>query len=297
MAKKATKIALIYDFDETLSNGYMQDFGLIPAFGMKPNTFWRKANAWAADQEADQITGSMYYVTKTAKEKGIRLTMNFFKKCGENIEYFPGVLDWFERINEYGRKLNLDVEHFLISSGYEEILAGSQIRKYFRDMFACSYAFGPDGTPVWPARVVNYSIKIQFLSKINKGLCKIDDLAVNELMPDEERPIPFDRMIFFGDGMTDIPSMKMVKDRGGNSIAVYAPKKSHEKKKAIKLLSDDRVNFALPADYSEDKDIDRVVKTILDKLATERDLEELKAKEEKKKILRIPLPCISRKKK
>ncbi len=275
----------------------MQDFGLIPAFGMKPNTFWRKANSWSAEQEADQITGSMYYVTKTAKEKGIRLTMNFLKKCGENIEYFPGVLGWFERINEYGRKLNLDIEHFLISSGYEEILAGSAIRKYFRDMFACSYAFGPDGTPVWPARVVNYSIKIQFLSKINKGLCKIDDLAVNELMPDKERPFPFDRMIYFGDGMTDIPSMKMVKDRGGNSIAVYAPKKSLEKKKAIKLLSDDRVNFALPADYSEDKEIDRVVKTILDKLATERDLEELKAKEEKKKILRIPLPCISRKKK
>lgn len=265
----------------------MQDFSLIPSLGMKPNTFWKKANTWSADQEADQITGSMYYFMKTAKEKNVRLTRNFFKKCGENIEYFAGVEKWFERINEYGRKLDLDVEHYLISSGYEEILAGAKIRKYFKDMFACSYAYGDDGLPVWPARVINYSIKVQFLSKINKGLCKIDDVAVNEFMPEELRPIPFNRMIYFGDGMTDIPSMKLVNQRGGVAIAVYTPKKNHEKKKAIKLLTDNRVNFALPADYSEDKELDKVIKTILDKLATERDLEELKAKEDKKKIIKF----------
>lgn len=139
--------------------------------------------------------------------------------------------EWFERINEYGKNLDLDIEHYLISSGYEEILAGAEIRHYFKDMFACSYAFDEQGVPVWPARVINYSIKVQFLSKINKGLCKIDDVAVNEFMPTEERPIPFDRMIYFGDGMTDIPSMKLVNERGGNAIAVYAPKKSHERKK------------------------------------------------------------------
>lgn len=292
MTKKPTKVALIYDFDETLSTGYMQDFSLIPALGMKPSVFWKKANTWSADQEADQITGSMYYFMKTAQEKNVRLTRSFLKKCGENIEYFAGVKEWFERINEYGRALDLDVEHYLISSGYEEILAGSVIRRYFKDMFACSYAFGENGLPVWPARVINYSIKVQFLSKINKGLCKIDDVAVNEFMPEQLRPIPFDRMIYFGDGMTDIPSMKLVNQRGGNAIAVYAPKKSFEKKKAIKLLTDNRVNFALPADYSEGKEIDKVIKTILDKLATERDLEELKAKEDKKKLLRLPaLPC------
>ena len=286
MAKRPTKVALIYDFDETLSTGYMQDFSLIPALGMKPDHFWKMANQWSADQEADQITGSMYYFMKTAKEKKLRLTRQFLKKCGQNIEYFPGVREWFERINEYGKNLDLDIEHYLISSGYEEILAGAEIRHYFKDMFACSYAFDEQGIPVWPARVINYSIKVQFLSKINKGLCKIDDVAVNEFMPAEERPIPFDRMIYFGDGMTDIPSMKLVNERGGNAIAVYAPKKSHERKKAIKLLADNRVNFALPADYSENKELDKVIKTILDKIATERDLDVLKNKEEKKKMLR-----------
>ena len=282
MAKNTTKVALIYDFDETLSSSYMQDFSLIPALGMKPNTFWKRANLWSANNGADQITGSMYYFMKVAKDKKLKLTREALNNFGKDVEYYNGVSDWFERINNFGKALDLEIEHYIISSGYEEIVEGTSIRQYFKDVFACSYAFGEDGTPIWPARIINYSIKTQFLSKINKGLSKNDDIAVNEYTPDDERPIPFNRMIYFGDGMTDIPSMKLTKERGGTAIAVYKPK-SHSKKKAMKLLIDNRVNFALPADYSENKEIDLVVKTILDKIATERDLDVLKAKEEKKK--------------
>ena len=159
-----------------------------------------------------------------------------------------------------------------------------KIYKYFKDVFGCSFAYGIDGTPVWPARVINYSTKTQYLSKINKGLGKLEDRLVNEFMPDEERPIPFRRMIYFGDGSTDIPSMKLTKERNGTAIAVYNPNDtSTSKKKALKLLKDGRVNFALPADYREGKQIDIVIKTILDKIAKERDLEILQAKEEAKK--------------
>lgn len=283
MAK--TKVALIYDFDGTLSTSDMQNFALIPEFGLTPKTFWRRANQWSIDNCADQITGSMYYFVKMAKEKGINLTRENLCETGKNIEYFEGVEEWFTRINAYGKERDLDIEHYIISAGYEEIIAGSKISKYFTDIFGCSFAFGEDGLPVWPARIVNYSTKTQYLSKINKGLGKLEDKAVNEYMPDEERPIPFRRMIYFGDGMTDIPSMKLTKERGGNAIAVYPPK-SRAKKKAITLLRDGRVNFALPADYSENKEIDKVIKTILDKIATERDLELLKEKENKKKLIK-----------
>ena len=286
MSKNTPKVALIYDFDETLSIDYMQSFGLIQSLGMKPDTFWRKANLWSANNHADQITGTMYYFMKTAKEKSVSLSHKVLTNFGKHIKYYNGVLTWFERINNYANALGLEVEHYIISSGYEEIVEGTAIRKYFKDVFACSYAYGKDGEPVWPARVVNYSIKTQFLSKINKGLGKNDDIAVNEYTPDEERRIPFKQMIYFGDGMTDIPSMKLTKERGGNAIAVYTPH-SRAKKKAMKLLIDNRVNFALPADYSENKEIDIVVKTILDKIATERDLDILKAKEEKKKQLQV----------
>ncbi|MBQ2883797.1 MAG: haloacid dehalogenase-like hydrolase [Alphaproteobacteria bacterium] len=279
---KNTVVALVYDFDQTLSTTYMQDYVLIPELGMTPKAFWKVANQWSVDNCADQITGSMYYFMKTAKEKGIKLTKENFHYCGTLVKYYKGVETWFDRINEYGKKLGLKVEHYIISSGYEEILYGTSICKYFKDVFGCSYAFGEDGTPVWPARVVNYSTKVQYITKINKGLGKLEDKLVNEYMEDSKRRVPFPRIIYFGDGMTDIPTMKLVKSRGGNAIAVYKPK-SDQKKTAVKLLKDDRVNFALPADYSEGTAIDTVVKTILEKLATERNLDILKKKEEEKK--------------
>jgi len=279
---KNTVVALVYDFDETLSTTYMQDYVLIPELGMSPQNFWKKANKWSVDNCADQITGSMYYFMKTAKEKGVYLSRENFYFCGTLVQYYKGVEQWFQRINAYGKKLGLKIEHYIISSGYEEILYGTSICKYITGMYGCAYAFGEDGTPVWPARVINYSTKVQYLSKINKGLGKLDDRLVNEYMEDGKRRIPFSRIIYFGDGMTDIPSMKLVKTRGGNAIAVYKPKSVH-KEKAIKLLKDDRVNFALPADYSEGTAIDTVVKTILEKIATERNLEILKKKEDQKK--------------
>ncbi len=277
---KRTKVAFVYDFDETLSTTYMQDYFLIPELGMKPEEFWHKANTWSAENGVDQVTGSMYYFKKMSEEVGMKLTKKNLGCCGEFIVFFKGVEEWFERINKYGKKLKLDIEHYIISSGYEEIIEGCRIRKFFKDVYGCAFAYGDDGLPVWPARVVNYQGKVQYLSKINKGLGKFEDKAVNEYTPDDKRRIPFSRIIYFGDGLTDIPSMKMVKDRKGTAIAVY---KRHQKDKAIKLLKDDRVNFALAADYREGKNIDCVVKTILNKIATDRDLEILSKREDRKK--------------
>lgn len=279
---KRTKVAFVYDFDETLSTTYMQDYFLIPELGMKPDDFWREANMWSAINGVDQITGSMYYFKKVAEDIGLKLTKENLACCGEFIIFYKGVEEWFNRINKYGKMLNLDIEHYIISSGYEEIIEGCGIRKFFKDVYGCAFAYDDDGYPIWPARVVNYSGKVQYLAKINKGLGKFDDKAVNEFTPDDKRRIPYTRIIYFGDGMTDIPSMKMVKSRNGTAIAVYKPR-SHNKEKAIKLLKENRVNFALAADYREGKEIDCVVKTILNKIATERDLDILKKKEDKKK--------------
>lgn len=279
---KRTKVALVYDFDETLSTTYMQDYFLIPELGMRPDDFWHEANSWSAENGVDQVTGSMYYFTQQAKKCGFRLTKENLASCGNFVVFFKGVEEWFSRINKYGRFLDLDIEHYIISSGYEEIIEGCHIRQFFKDVYGCAFAYGEDGLPVWPARVVNYSGKVQYLSKINKGLGKYDDKAVNEYLPDDKRRIPYSRIIYFGDGMTDIPSMKMVKNHGGTAIAVYKPHSRH-KEKAINLLRENRVNFALAADYREDKEIDTVIKTILNKIATERDLEILKKREDKKK--------------
>ena len=279
---KRTKVAFAYDFDETLSTTYMQDYFLIPELGMKPENFWKEANAWSEANGVDQVTGSMYYFKKTAEKTGLKQTKENMFCCGEFIVFFKGVTEWFERINAYGKTLGLDIEHYIISSGYEEIIEGCSIRKFFKDVYGCAFAYNEEGLPVWPARVVNYSGKVQYLSKINKGLGKFEDKAVNDYTPDDKRRIPFSRIIYFGDGLTDIPSMRMVKEHNGTAIAVYKPR-SHHKEKAIKLLKDNRVNFALAADYREGKEIDCVVKTILNKIATDRDLEILRKREDRKK--------------
>lgn len=282
MSIKSKKVALVYDFDRTLSTSDMQDYGLIPALGMTPEEFWPKANQWSVDNRADQVTGSMYYFTKVAKEKNIKLTKDILKTFGEKIEYYKGVQTWFDRINELGKSLGLEIEHYIISAGYWEILKGCDIYEKFTYFFACSYAYDENGEAIWPARVVNSSVKTQCLSKINKGLKQTDDRAVNEYTPDNERPIPYRRMIYFGDGLTDIPSMRMVKERGGMSIAVYEPESEKHKETAMKLLKDGRVDFSIPADYSKEQELDIVVKAILEKVAKERELEILKANEDKK---------------
>ena len=145
---KRTKVALVYDFDETLSTTYMQDYLLIPKLGLKPETFWKKANAWSLENQADQVTGSMYYFTKIAKEKNICLSKEMLKDCGKNIEYYDGVKEWFERINHFGKYLDLDIEHYIISSGYEEIIEGCSIRPYFKEVAGCAFAFDENGFPI-----------------------------------------------------------------------------------------------------------------------------------------------------
>ncbi|MFI3241530.1 MAG: haloacid dehalogenase-like hydrolase [Alphaproteobacteria bacterium] len=277
---KKNKVALIYDFDETLSTTYMQEYTLIPEFGMSAKEFWHIANTWGEKNGVDQITSSMYWIKKVAESKGINLTKSHLRKMGKSIEFFPGVEDWFERINRYGKYLGLDIEHYIISAGITSIIKGCSIVHNFKDIYGCSYAYDENDRPVWPARVVNHTTKTQYISKINKGLGALEDRAVNEFYPDEKRRIPYTRMIYFGDGMTDVPSMKSIKKRNGYAIAVYDKHKGDTT--AVKLLKEDRVNFALLADYRDGKHLDTVTKTILNKMATERDLDLLKAKEKKK---------------
>jgi len=129
---KRTKVALVYDFDETLSTTYMQDYFLIPELGMRPEDFWREANAWSANNGVDQVTGSMYYFTQQAKKCGFRLTRENLASCGDFVVFFKGVEEWFSRINKYGRFLDLDIEHYIISSVMRKLLRGAIFANFLR---------------------------------------------------------------------------------------------------------------------------------------------------------------------
>jgi hypothetical protein len=274
---KKTTVALIYDFDGTLSPGNMQEFGFIKTIGKNKDEFWANNQRLSVDNDANGILCYMYLMIKTAKANDISLRRESFQNFGKDIDLFNGVCEWFDLINKYGQQKDIEVKHYIISSGLKEMIEGTNIAKEFENIYACSFLYGVDGVAYWPAVAVDYTAKTQFLFKINKGIKEVsDNTKINEYIPENERPVPFQHMIYFGDGETDIPCMKMVKEHGGNSIAVYRPHSREKKAVAEKLIQEKRVNFVCPADYTLGKDIYTVVTIILDKIKAEINYESLK---------------------
>jgi phosphoserine phosphatase len=277
--KKRPTVALIYDFDGTLSPGNMQEFGFIQAIGQTPDEFWSKSNAVPDGQEVNSILSYMKLMIDEAREKGISLTRDSFVSFGKDIELYEGVKEWFALINEYGRRHGVVVEHYINSSGQTELIEGTSIAKEFKKIFACSFWYDESGVAVWPAVAVDYTGKTQFLFKIAKGIMDIsDNTKVNESQKEDDKPIPFSHMIYLGDGTTDVPCMKIVKMFGGNSIAVYSPENERQYETARKLLKQDRVNFICQADYRVGGPMYEVVTTIIDKIKAESDFHALQRK-------------------
>lgn len=265
-------VALVYDFDGTLSPRNMQEFGFIQAIGKDIEDFWTKNNQLTEQNDASGILCYMYLMIKEAKYNNISLTRESFRKFGAMVELFKGVEEWFELINAYGASKGLKIEHYINSSGLKEMIEGTKIAHYFENIYACSFLYDKDGVAYWPAVAVDYTAKTQFLFKINKGIKSVSDTQrINEYIPEEQRPVPFKRMIYFGDGATDIPSMKMVKEHGGHSIAVYGV----EEKRAMaqRLIDEGRVDFTCKGDYSKGEEMYNVVVKILDKIKSDYDIE------------------------
>lgn len=275
-------VALVYDFDGTLSPLNMQEFGFIQSLGISVKEFWTKANRMAIDEDANSILCYMKHMLDSAKQAGIPLTKELLQKNGNDVQLYPGVKEWFSLINKYGESCGVRIEHYINSSGLKEMIEGTPIASEFNKIYACSYMYDKKGEAVWPAVAVDFSTKTQFLFKINKGIRSVsDNVEVNRYTSEEDRPIPFKRMIYFGDGETDIPCMKLVKNQGGYSIAVYRPDSS-KLGAAKKLISDGRVNFVCEADYQENGEIFEIVKTIIDKMKSDYEFEKLQKKHQNK---------------
>lgn len=264
--KKNFTIALIYDFDGTLAAGNMQEYDFIPALGKSNMEFWTAANDLAEKADADQVLAYLAVMIEEARKKNIPITREAFRESGKKVTFYPGVEEWFERINRYGAEHGINIVHYINSSGLKEIIEGTAIADRFKNIYACSFLYDANGEAYWPAVVVNYTNKTQFIFKINKGVDSVfDTTLVNTFMEEKNRPVPFSRMIYVGDGTTDIPCMRLVKNFGGHSIAVYNPSMPKQRQVMNTLIHDNRVNHVCPADYSEGSEIDTVVKAIIDK--------------------------------
>lgn len=271
-------VALIYDFDGTLAPGNMQEFDFIPAIGKSNKEFWHDANSLAEQQDADGILTYMAKMVHEARATGLSLRREAFQESGRKVQLYNGVKGWFDRMNRYAAEKGIELVHYINSSGLKEIIEGTEIAHEFRKIYACSFLYDIDGIAYWPAVAVNYTNKTQFIFKINKGVESVyDSKQVNTYIEEEKRPVPFKRMIYVGDGTTDIPCMRLVKNFGGHSIAVYNPDQKGARKEMSSLIRDNRVNHVCPADYADGSEIDAVVKAIIDKIATDHRLELLEA--------------------
>ena len=265
MPARAIPLAIIYDFDGTLAPGNMQDRQFIPDIGMTTADFWQEVDAVAEENHADGILTYMFLMLEKAKSAGMPVRRDDLVAKSREIEFFPGVEEWFDRINFYGRGKGVRVEHFVISSGNSEIIEGAPIADRFTRIYASKFLYDSQGFAVWPAVAINFTTKTQYLFRINKGAHDWKDSSIiNKYVPHSERPVPFENMVYIGDGETDVPCFRLVKDLGGLSIAVYADG-AHQQ--AEQYREEGRVNCVVPADYTERGGLDCAVKSYMDLLA------------------------------
>ena len=261
-------MALIYDFDGTLAPGNMQEHQFLPDIGTSPEEFWAETETIAREHQADQILIYMHRMLEKAHEASVSVRRNDFKERGQNIQLFAGVEEWFDRITDYGRTRGLRIEHYLISSGNEEIISGSPIATKFEKIYASKFIFDENGVPAWPGLAINYTTKTQYLFRINKNAHDLSDSqAINQFIEEHERPVPFANMVFIGDGTTDVPCFRLVKDLGGLSIAVYLPRTPGARESAHLYQHHGRVHAIAPADYRDGKRLDEIVKRRIESLA------------------------------
>ena len=268
-------IALLYDFDKTLCAKDMQEYSFIPNIGMEANEFWSEANKISVKNNMDRILAYMYLMMKMAKKNDLPITKESFQSLGKDVILYKGVKSWFKRINNYGKSLGVEIEHYILSSGLKEIIEGTSIASEFKKIYACEFHYNERGNADWPQQAVNFTTKTQFLFRISKGVLDVlDDVKLNTKINDEDRRIPYQNMIYFGDGLTDVPCMKLVKQYGGHSIAVYNKKEKH---KVEPLLRDERVNFICESNYSENSQLEILVKQIIKKVAADNELLDISA--------------------
>ena len=264
-------IALVYDFDGTLSPQPMQEYTVLPKIGIEPAQFWAMVNREARETESDPMLVYMRHIIEALERAKVDVKRDDFARMAGLIKYFPGVATWFTRTNAYVKRRSrgqVKLQHYLISAGQREILDGVSIRRHFKRIYASEYHFNHHGVATFPKLLVTDTLKTQFLFRINKGREAVTE-SINEHMPEAQRPIPFANMIYLGDGMTDVPSMALTKKSGGHAVAVYDPRGERGRATCTKLLHAGRVDFIAEADYRSASKLSRRVHLLLDAIVAD----------------------------
>ena len=276
-------MAICYDFDKTLSPDNMQAQGYLQTIDYEDqDRFWAESNSLAAERDMDPTLAWMFLMLRKARGKEI-FRKDMLESYGSRVKLYPGVREWFSRVRGYGDAEGVIVEHYILSSGLREMIEGTEVAGEFEKIYASSFCYDEDGVAVWPAQVVNYTGKTQFLFRISKGVLDVNDDSVNDSFAPEDIRIPFRNMVYIGDSETDIPCMKLVNSYGGYSVGVYDPDNG-SKDRVIRMLAENRIRYFEAADYTEGSGLDRLIKLIIARTASSERLEEVHCRSMKESI-------------
>ena len=265
---KHNTIALVFDFDGTLTPQPMQEYTILPEIGIKKGkVFWSEVHQEAIKTGGEEIVTYMRLMLKKSQMRDYPVTRKRLMSLGQKIEYYPGVKTFFNRINKYMKSnyKGIELRHYLISAGLKEIIDGCEIAKYLYKVFASEYYYNEYNQAVFPKVIVNDTLKTQFIFRINKGKENLHE-NINEYMPTENRPIPFQNILYIGDGLTDVPCMTVIRKNEGASIAVYKPYSPKGKSTCKELVSAKRADFMSKADYRNGSELDKIIKLLLDNI-------------------------------
>ena len=290
MSEPQTSIAIVYDFDHTLSPWFMQDQTILPHAGIDPGEFWKSCTTLIEQEGYEQ---ELAYMRRMLDYEAIRsLSNQDLQRMGAQLTFFPGVPECFGELNDILRQpqyqeRRICLEHYVVSSGLKAILDGSAIAKWTKAMWGCEFAEA-DGHISFPKRTVSHTQKTQYLFRVNKALLNVAQ-NVNDHMPEEKRPVPFQHMMYVGDGPTDVPCFTVIKKNGGLAVAVYNPDDATRrsfKKSYDLMLHADRVHCMAPADYRKGSQLRLILEQRLTEIAdgiVERHRQDIAA-------ARVPVP-------
>ena len=264
-------VAICCDFDRTLTPDDMQAQGYIQSVGYEVDKFWRESDELARQNKMDTNLAYMFKMVKEA-EGNLVFTKQALADYGARVKLYPGVADWFDRVRDYGERAGVVVEYYAISSGLREMIEGCAIASKFKKIYANSFLYNDRGVAIWPAQMVNFTNKTQFIFRISKGVLDENDPSVNDYFPTEKLRVHFRNMVYIGDSDTYVPCMKLINSHNGHSIGVYDPE-TNDRAKVCKMMRDERIRYFAPADYTEGGELDRLICDIIDKTAVCEKLE------------------------
>lgn len=254
-------IAVVFDFDDTLApdttSGYLRQAGIedLPRF-------WKEEVGALYTHGWDPVPAYLYKMIEASRSGRIPpITRESLASWGQQAPLHRGVETLFDRLREAARRANprLHIEFYVISSGLGDVLRATRIAQEFTEIWSSEFHYGADGAAVFPRRIVSFTDKTRYLFHVQKGLIGDEDRAkpfeVNRKVPRERQRVPFDHMIFVGDGYTDIPCFSLLKQHEGIPIAVYDPHHEERWGNAFRFVAEGRVSNLHSANYSEGSDL------------------------------------------